>query len=81
VGVLTGALGDAGGICLKRKDARVFQRGQLADVVTALAREPESLVVESNDPPGCFLGALPGSLEFGPCSRRPNGTVGWVRRQ
>jgi hypothetical protein len=73
---------DAVSFYLKRSDVRVFQRGQLGDLVAALAREPESLVVvESDDSLACFLDALPGSLEFVMCSTQPAGTVGWVRRR
>jgi 4-amino-4-deoxy-L-arabinose transferase-like glycosyltransferase len=73
---------DAVSFYLQRADVRVFQRGELGDMVSALGQQPQSLVVvKSDESLDRFLGALPGSLEFVQCSRRPPVAVGWVRRR
>jgi 4-amino-4-deoxy-L-arabinose transferase-like glycosyltransferase len=67
---------------LQRGDVRVFRLTQLGDMVSALARQPESLVVVKSDASlDCFREALPASLQFVPCSSRPPVVVGWVRRR
>jgi 4-amino-4-deoxy-L-arabinose transferase-like glycosyltransferase len=73
---------DAVSFYLQRNDVRVFRRAQLDDMVSALERQPESLVVvKSDDSLHCFLKTLPPSLQFVPCSERPPVAVGWVRKR
>ncbi len=51
-------------------------------MVSALGRQPESLVVvKSDDSLDSFLRTLPPSLEFVECSKRAPVAVGWVRRR
>jgi hypothetical protein len=51
-------------------------------MVSALGQQPQSLVVVKSDASlNRFLGALPQSLEFVPCSREQTVAVGWVRRR
>jgi 4-amino-4-deoxy-L-arabinose transferase-like glycosyltransferase len=73
---------DAVSFYLQRSDVRVFRRAQLGDMVSALERQGESLVVvKSDNSLDCFLKTLPASLKFVPCSERPPVAVGWVRRR
>ncbi len=67
---------------LQRGDVRVFRHTQLADRMSALVKQPDTLVVvKSDESLKLFLGALPGSLKFVPCSSRPPVAVGWVRQR
>jgi 4-amino-4-deoxy-L-arabinose transferase-like glycosyltransferase len=73
---------DAVSFYLERNDVRVFRQAQLADMVTALEKQAESLVVvKSDDSLDRFLETLPPSLTFVPCSKRQPVAVGWVRRR
>ncbi len=73
---------DAVNFYLQRSDVRVFRKGGLGDMVSALERQPRSLVVVKTDASlTSFLGALPASLEFVECSRDQTVAVGWVRRR
>jgi 4-amino-4-deoxy-L-arabinose transferase-like glycosyltransferase len=67
---------------LQRSNVRVFRPAQLADMVSALQRERQSLVVVKEDASlDRFLKALPASLEFVLCGRQHPVAVGWVRRR
>jgi hypothetical protein len=73
---------DAVSFYLQRSDVRVFRRGQLVDMVTALGQRPRSLVVVKSDASlKSFQKALPEWLEFVPCSFGRTVAVGWVRRR
>jgi 4-amino-4-deoxy-L-arabinose transferase-like glycosyltransferase len=67
---------------LQRGDVSVFRAAQLADLVSALRRQRQSLVVvKSDDSLQSFREALPESLEFVQCSCQMPVAVGWVRRR
>jgi dolichol-phosphate mannosyltransferase len=67
---------------LQRNDVQVYRSTQLQDMMLALEQQPQSLVVIKEDAYlDRFLEALPGSLEFIPCTRQHPVAVGWVRRR
>jgi 4-amino-4-deoxy-L-arabinose transferase-like glycosyltransferase len=67
---------------LQHNNVRVFRPRQLNDMISALGRESQSLVVvKSDDSLKRFLTALPQSLEFVCSSCAPTVTVGWVQRR
>ncbi len=73
---------DAVSYYLQRGDVRVFRPAQLGDLVSALAQQPQSLVVvKSDESLRDFRAALPPSLEFVACSCQQTAAVGWVRRR
>jgi 4-amino-4-deoxy-L-arabinose transferase-like glycosyltransferase len=73
---------DAVSYYLQRGDVRVFRPAQLGEMISALERQPPSLVVlKSGGSLRDFQKALPSCLEFVPCSRRETVAVGWVRRR
>jgi hypothetical protein len=73
---------DAVSFYLQRGDVCVFRAAQLDDMVTALAQQPQSLVVvKADESLRDFRAALPAALEFVPCSCETTVAVGWVRRR
>jgi 4-amino-4-deoxy-L-arabinose transferase-like glycosyltransferase len=67
---------------LQRNDIQVYRQAQLADMVSALQRQRQALVVVKEDASlDRFLEALPSSLEFIPCGRQDPVAVGWVRQR
>jgi 4-amino-4-deoxy-L-arabinose transferase-like glycosyltransferase len=73
---------DAVSFYLQRSDVRVFKPAQLAVMVSALEKQPQSLVVLKSDISlTTFLAALPARLEFVQCSSDSTVAVGWVRRR
>lgn len=73
---------DAVPFYLQRGDVRVFRPNQLADMMSALERQPCSLViVKTDDSLKQFIEALPESLEFVRSSWEPTVAVGWVQHR
>jgi 4-amino-4-deoxy-L-arabinose transferase-like glycosyltransferase len=67
---------------LQRSDIRVFPPSGLEDMVSALQKQRQTLVVVKEDASlDRFLEALPESLEFVPCGRQHPVAVGWVRQR
>ncbi len=67
---------------LQRQDVRVFHAAELDELISALGRQRQSLVVVKSDAAlQSFREALPRSLEFVQCSCQVPVAVGWVRRR
>jgi 4-amino-4-deoxy-L-arabinose transferase-like glycosyltransferase len=67
---------------LQRNDVRVYRPDDLGSMVSALQRQPRSLVVVKEDVSLTrLLEALPASLEFVQCGRQHPVAVGWVRER
>jgi dolichol-phosphate mannosyltransferase len=67
---------------LQRNDVQVYRSTQLEEMMSALQREQQSLVVIKEDANlDRFLESLPKSLEFIPCTRQHPIAVGWVRHR